>query len=649
MSTLTFCKKHIKGHAIGEASRFPLLSLHGGGGHSEITLDEDDELFLDYGAPNDRLPFTNCDNYDGPLQDLEFEAAVLENSHVRAEIVISLGGRLWSIYDKDAKRELLANNHQFLPGNLAIRNAWFAGGIEYNIGFTGHDPQTCATRFAAETADDDGTPVLRIYEFGRYAQTPFQIDFFLPDDSKFLFARMRVTNPSENTVPLYWWSNIAVEEQKGARVILPAFEAYTHAYVNGQCSFVKIKLPDGEGFDGTFPTNHPAARDYFFRIPEENRKFETVIYPDGNGFAFCSTKRLLGRKLFVWGQNNGAHHWQRRLMAQDSPDYIEIQGGIAHTQGECIPMPPKTAWEWLEAYGPITMDPEKCFGDWKTAVEAVSEKMDAILPQEKLDALHKRTHDAISMKYAKARVIGSGWGALENLRYGKNIAPQLDFGSISEEQKDWKELLDTGAMDDEPPKSYMAQDEWFELLKKAKPGWKVLMHLALNYYHRLDYERANECIAKSLCLNQNAWNLSVQALFHWQSGRKCEASALYQQALALVPDDASFAKATLRAIAGMEDYRSVVNAYNYLAESIKAKPLVKFLYATAIAHLGQLKEAEDILLDNGGLEVPDICEGEIATSELYIYIQSEKARLAGKEFDPKKVDIPFALDWRMSN
>ncbi len=647
MSTLTFYKKHIQGHALGAPSRFPAIALPIK--YSVATeLDEDDGLFINYGISSDSLPYTMNDNYDGPLEELEFDAAVLENSHIRAEVVISLGGRLWSIYDKDSKRDLIVDNHQFRPGNLAIRDAWFAGGIEYNIGRRGHDAQTCNTRFAAVTTDDDGTPVLRIYEFSRDALTPFQIDFFLPDDSKFLYARVRITNPTEQVMPMYWWSNIAVEEREGCRVIVPTYETYANAYLNGHHALSKIKLPDGAGYDGTYPTNHKKALDYFFKIPENSRKFETVIYPDGKGFAFCSTARLQGRKLFVWGQGAGGKHWQRNLMAPDTPDYIEIQGGVAHTQSECLPMPPKTVWEWLEAYGPIEMPPEKCFGDWDTAVKAVSAEVDRIMPQEKLDELFLRTRKSISLKPATCKVTGTGWGALENLLRKKNSTPQLDFGEVGPEQADWKQLLETGEMNDEPPTSYMVQDEWFELLKKAKPGWKVLFHLALNYYRRNDLERAYDCMNKSLALSQNAWNLQTQAYFFRFAGRKAEASALFQKALELEPDDASLAKSVLRSLRALGDYAAVQSVWNILSEQVKARPMNKFLYADALAHTGKLQEAEAIIMANGGLEIPDIREGEISTSELYIYIQVEKAKLQGITLDPKQVQVPRTLDLRMS-
>ena len=59
-------------------------------------------------------------------------------------------------------------------------------------------------------------------------------------------------------------------------------------------------------------------------------------------------------------------------------------------------------------------------------------------------------------------------------------------------------------------------------------------------------------------------------------------------------------------------------------------------------------EAGHILLENGGLDIPDIREGENSTSELYIFIQMEKAKLAGQTITPAQVAVPFVLDLRMS-
>ncbi|WP_344841667.1 DUF5107 domain-containing protein [Nonomuraea dietziae] len=48
-----------------------------------------------------------------------------------------LGGRLWSLVELSTGRELLHRNPVIQPANLALRDAWFAGGVEWNLGTTG--------------------------------------------------------------------------------------------------------------------------------------------------------------------------------------------------------------------------------------------------------------------------------------------------------------------------------------------------------------------------------------------------------------------------------------------------------------------------------------------------------------------------------
>jgi tmRNA-binding protein len=60
-----------------------------------------------------------------------------------------------------------------------------------------------------------------------------------------------------------------------------------------------------------------------------------------------------------------------------------------------------------------------------------------------------------------------------------------------------------------------------------------------------------------------------------------------------------------------------------------------------------LDDAEAILLENGGLEVGDIREGEISITDLYIYIQQKKAQLRGVELQVRDIEVPFKLDLRM--
>ena len=142
--------------------------------------------------------------------------AILENRHLRAVVLLDLGGRLWSLEDKVAGRELLYNNDRIQLGNLGLRNAWFPGGVEWNLGTTGHTALTCSPVHAASLELPDGAPGLRIYEWERMRDLVYQVDFRLGPGSRHLAVDITVTNPNADAVPVYWWSNIAVASSVGS-------------------------------------------------------------------------------------------------------------------------------------------------------------------------------------------------------------------------------------------------------------------------------------------------------------------------------------------------------------------------------------------------------------------------------------------------
>ena len=646
MTDLHFEDFTIRGHRVGKTSWFPAIRELI---KSEISaeLDEDDGLYIGYGMMSDGLPYTLQDDYDNPEEELRFKSVVLENEYLKAVFIPELGGRLWSLYDKENQRDLILANTRFIPCNLGIRNAWFAGGVEFNCGRRGHDEQTVSPRYAA-VVETEKFPVLRIYEYQRDRGTPFQYDCFLPSGSRFLYIRGRIYNPNSYVVPMYWWSNIAAAEVEGSRVVVPAKDTFANWYSGGSHALAKLPLPDGEGFDGTYPTNFQYVKDHFYNIPEDSRRYECLFMPDGYGFCHVSTRRLRGRKLFVWGQSQGGRHWNRKLLGPGLENYIELQAGLGRSQQECLPMPPKTAWEWLAGYGNLNMKGEDVFGSWDKAVEKTTAAIDSLIPEAELDRILKETHDSVALKKGKVVINGSGWGALEEKRSGKKLAPQLEFSNPGEEQTAWLELLENGSIGNSIPISYLVSDEWFERLKSAKESWQKHYHLALNYYRRKDLERAESEIAKAGEMQGNRHLLHLQANILRLQKRFSESADLIFQAGKLDTGDKSFLKEVFKMLLELEAYGKMLELCSLLDEKLLALPLIKFMRAYALAHTGKIDEAEAILLENGGLDIPDIREGENSTSGLYLYIQEQKAKRNGQPFDAKKSAVPFMLDLRMS-
>jgi len=71
------------------------------------------------GMVNTLLPYMIQDEYNRERKEREFDAAFLENEYLKAVFFPQLGERLWSLYDKKAKKELLYKNDIFQPVNLA--------------------------------------------------------------------------------------------------------------------------------------------------------------------------------------------------------------------------------------------------------------------------------------------------------------------------------------------------------------------------------------------------------------------------------------------------------------------------------------------------------------------------------------------------
>src|SRR5437762_4676757 len=154
--------------------------------------------YPDRGQEASILPYRLQDQYNRRRQSRAFKSIVLENAHLKATFLPELGGRLWSLLHKSTGRELLYVNPFFQPANLAVRDAWFAGGVEWNISIIGHSPFTCSPVFAARIDADNGTTVLRLYEWDRIRRVPFQIECWLPEHVPFLMARVRIVNPNDH-------------------------------------------------------------------------------------------------------------------------------------------------------------------------------------------------------------------------------------------------------------------------------------------------------------------------------------------------------------------------------------------------------------------------------------------------------------------
>ena len=100
---------------------------------SEDSVDKKQAENIGRGMVHTVLPYKMQNHYGGKCEIREFTAAILENDFLKATFLPELGGRLWSLYDKVRKRVLIYEHDSVRIANLALCNAWFAGGVEWNV------------------------------------------------------------------------------------------------------------------------------------------------------------------------------------------------------------------------------------------------------------------------------------------------------------------------------------------------------------------------------------------------------------------------------------------------------------------------------------------------------------------------------------
>jgi hypothetical protein len=625
-------------------------------------LDEEMRRNMSYGRVPSALPYLIQDGYGRDRSPAPHQVAVLESDRMRATFLLNAGGRLWSLVDLASGRELLHRNPMFQPANLALRNAWFAGGVEWNIGTTGHAPTTCEPLHAGRVELPDGTPMLRMYEFERIREVVFQVDAWLPDGSPVLLVHVRITNPGDAEVPMYWWSNIAVPQAEGVRVLAPADSAWQFGYDR---RMRRVPVPVHDGLDRTYPARAGEAADYFFAIDDDQRRWVAALDEHGAGLFQTSTQVLRGRKLFVWGTNAGGKHWQDWLSGSTG-EYFEIQAGLARTQLEHLPMPAHTAWSWVEALGPLKADPDAVHSDdWRVARDAVTAAIDRLVPEPVVDAALALATDSADSPPVERLHTGSGWGALERRLRGRAGDTSLDLpgtpfpdSSLDAAQQPWLELLDDGRMTSPdaatPPTSYQVSRRWTATLEAATDSWVAALHLGVVRAYHGDLGGTREAWTRSLTIKPTAWAGRNLAGLAAATDDRPGAVTAYRRALALRPD---LAPLRLELVTTLLADRNGAGALEVIeAAPPEHRALGRFRWAEAKAALltGQLDRAGSIIA--GGIVVPDVREGEVALDELWVDYQAAlQAAALGRPvtedlraYVRATMPVPPALDFRMS-
>lgn len=630
----------------------PLDETHAIDERAKRDLPRDMARQIGYEPLRTLLPVRVLDGYGRDREPTDFDTIVIENDRLRATVLPGLGGRIHSLHHKPTGRELLYRNPVFQPADFALNGAWFSGGIEWNIGATGHTTLSCAPLNAALVPAPDGGEMVRLWEWEPLRGLPFQVDLWLPDDSDFLHVGVRIRNPHQGPAPVYWWSNIAVPEDEHTRVLAPAEDAWHFGY---ERSLRRVPVPEYDGVDRTYPLRGEYPADYFYEVPRGSRKWITSLGAEGHGLVQTSTDTLRGRKLFLWGAGRGGRRWQQWLTEAGTPGYAEIQAGLARTQLEHVKLDGHDDFSWLESYGPLEADPAAVHGaDWDAARAEVADRLELALPRADVDAAYEAWLPYADNEPGERLATGSGWGALEVLRGTMRGGYQLpgtpfDESMLGEQQAPWLELFTKGTLPKAgevpaPPGPTLVAPHWRDMLETAPAEPLTEYHLGVTQWHAGDLAQAVRSWERGLKLASSRWPLlRCLAVADQEGGNPERAADQYAEAFddlcreradegeAWTAATASLAREAIAALLAVDRPQDARHVWDRLSEETRQRGVFRLIEAQLLLTEGE-KAAARALFDEG-FEVADLREGAETLNEVWASLTD----------DP----LPEAYDYRM--
>lgn len=510
-------------------------------------LPEEEKKGYGYETGDRFLPYKWQDLYSRERSEIEVRTIVMENDHVRAEFYPQYGMRLASLIQKDGSGEILFSNPVLQFGNLAIRRAWFSGGIEWNFGQLGHSFATCEPLFVSRMKDENGEEFLRTFEYERQKGLYWSIDFHLGRDDRFLFAYGRFVNPRDEKQPFYYWTNIAVPEEKGMRIYSGTndvifidsrslmSEDAVRVMAHGRLPYLGIK----EGVDYTYPENFTDySNEYFFQNPARaDASWEAAAYCGGRVFFDRCDESLRYHKMFCWGGEPGGRHWRDYLCEEGKGDYVELQAGFSPTQVHGEDIAAHSTRDFIQCFGLFTGSSDFTHGDYDSGKNGIYGKIESLVSRTELSERKQRYAASSSLVPGDFLQYGSGYGALEAVR-DSSITPDGFYfppDYIKDEERVWLGVLEGRTPPpDDIPSSYMTDERWKPYIEKLDgKNFSTFNILGVMALEAEKDDEAETYFRTSLSLKENAFAYRCLAVMRKMQGMDDEAVSLMKKAVTL--------------------------------------------------------------------------------------------------------------------
>jgi len=311
-------------------------------------------------------PYTLLDDIASAPVERTYRALILENRYLRVTVIPDLGGRVYSVYDKISHREVFYRNSVVKFSPLAIRGAFFSGGVEFSFPVA-HAPTTADPVNWDLRQHEDGSASIAFGGLEHISGLRWMITLTLFPERCALAQDVRLFNPGSLPGRYHYWTNASLEANDQTEFIYPLRRVRSYEFA-GTASWPVARLdlikqqPGLPGMEGVpmwpaermlEPINFRWQRNMLAQVSIFGREvnwdfFGAWQHSANHGYAhFASHRDVAGMKLWSWG-NAGVGVVNQSALTDDGSLYAETQCGAMETQLDFDFLQPGKVRTWRE-------------------------------------------------------------------------------------------------------------------------------------------------------------------------------------------------------------------------------------------------------------------------------------------------------------
>jgi tetratricopeptide (TPR) repeat protein len=252
---------------------------------------------------------------------VKYDSLTLENEYLKVTFLPQLGGRIWSAYDKVAKRDIFYNPGVIKPSRYNQRQAWPVGNLEVYGPYDAHMLTWPGEPWAwAMQGNTDGSASVVLSHIDHFFRNKISLQVTVHPGRTFIETTILLRN--RNLLPNRYllWTNAGVAATEGTRFVYPMTKTIGHD------SSELGTWPVENGVDLSWYKNNKNMLgvfgldlyDHFISAYDTTQNYGTI----------CTADRFLARgvKTWTWGTGPAAQRHMQSYTDSNVP-YVEVQSG----------------------------------------------------------------------------------------------------------------------------------------------------------------------------------------------------------------------------------------------------------------------------------------------------------------------------------